>query len=196
MSIRWIINLCVSIINPYIPNLKQNFHFFTMYCIMTLMDFEDKDIYALIEKIGVHYNQNVANRYIRPVLGAVLAESEFSGDCTALTERFEQYQYQGYYLDDLYRQILALFKLCEKIEKISLPDLRNQAAGVMKGISSEREKVIRDIAVNNLPYNISILKEMLASLFAKAKQEDSRMNNGTPAVMNTIPGIVDLEKFQ
>ena len=83
------------------------------------MDFEDKDIYALIEKIGVHYNQNVANRYIRPVLGAVLAESEFSGDCTALTERFEQYQYQGYYLDDLYRQILALFKLCEKIEKIS-----------------------------------------------------------------------------
>lgn len=196
MTIRWIINLCVSIINPYIPNLKQNFHFFTMYCIMTLMDFEDKDIYALIEKIGVHYNQNVANRYIRPVLGAVLAESEFSGDCTALTERFEQYQYQGYYLDDLYRQILALFKLCEKIEKISLPDLRNQAAGVMKGISSEREKVIRDIAVNNLPYNISILKEMLASLFAKAKQEDSRMNNGTPAVMNTIPGIVDLEKFQ
>ena len=84
---------------------------------MILMDFEDKDIYALIEKIGVHYNQNVANRYIRPVLGAVLAESEFSGDCTALTERFEQYQYQGYYLDDLYRQILALFKLCEKIEK-------------------------------------------------------------------------------
>lgn len=186
----------MSIINPYIPNLKQNFQFFTMYCIMILMDFEDKDIYALIEKIGVHYNQNVANRYIRPVLGAVLAESEFSGDCTALTERFEQYQYQGYYLDDLYRQILALFKLCEKIEKISLPDLRNQAAGVMKGISSEREKVIRDIAVNNLPYNISLLKEMLASLFAKAKQEDSRMNNGIPAVMNTIPGIVDLEKFQ
>ena len=66
----------------------------------------------------------------------------------------------------------------------------------MKGISSEREKVIRDIAVNNLPYNISILKEMLVSLFAKVKQEDSRMNNGTPAVMNTIPGIVDLEKFQ
>lgn len=163
---------------------------------MIPMDFEDKEIYTLIEKIGVHYNQNIANRYIRPVLGAVLAESEFSGDCTALTERFEQYQYQGYYLDDLYRQILALYKLCEKIEKISLPDLRNQAAGVMKGISSEREKVIRDIAVNNLPYNISLLKEMLTALFTKAKQEDSRMNNGIPVVMNTIPGIADLEKIQ
>lgn len=158
------------------------------------MDFADKEIYTLIEKIGTYYSQNIANPYIRPVLGGVLSEVEFSGDCTALTERFEQYQYQGYYLDDLYRQILALYKLCEKIGEFPVQDLKRHSTGVSGEIKSEREKIIRDIAVNNLPYNISVLKEMLSTLLAKARIEDSKRNNGMPAVMNSMPEIASLAR--
>ena len=51
------------------------------------MQIRDPDIYALIQKIGEHFNSNISNRYIRPVLMSIQVDSENGINIAALTER-------------------------------------------------------------------------------------------------------------
>ena len=159
------------------------------------MQLRDPDIYALIQKIGEHFNTNISSRYIRPVLMNIQVDSENGINIAALTERYEQYRYQGYQLSDLYRQILALSWFCFRIRHTVLNDLKNQVFLKDAGARTGQDKVFRDMAIFNFPANLQVLVGLLVELYSKAQAEDKRFNEGRRLVKDTIPELKNLEHY-
>ncbi|HOT62519.1 MAG TPA: hypothetical protein PLU93_06615, partial [Treponemataceae bacterium] len=69
---------------------------------------KDSAIMESIVRISDHYNNNIATRFIRPMLAGILSDNELSNRISDMTGRSDSYTLQGYHLDELYQQILAL----------------------------------------------------------------------------------------
>lgn len=159
------------------------------------MQIRDPDIYALIQKIGEHFNSNISNRYIRPVLMSIQVDSENGINIAALTERYEQYRYQGYQLSDLYHQIFALSWFCFRIRHTVLNDLKNQVFQKDAGPRTGQDRVFRDMAIFNFPANLQVLIGLLVELYNKAVAEDQRINVGKRLIKDSIPDLKNLEHY-
>ncbi|MCL1930936.1 MAG: hypothetical protein FWF55_03915, partial [Treponema sp.] len=91
----------------------------------------DAQVMRLIERIGEHYRTNISNRFIRPALLQLSLDKMTWNQIETLTEKFEQFRYQGLQLDELYRQVAAAAKFVSATRREVAPSLRAR-------LSSER----------------------------------------------------------
>ena len=123
----------------------------------------------LIERIGEHYTTNISNRFIRPALLQMSLDKMTWTQIETLTEKFEQFRYQGIQLDELYRQVASAAKFVACARREVAPSLRQR-------LSNERtagsDRVLKDMVVNAFSTNLTLLAEMLGELYERIKELD------------------------
>ena len=152
----------------------------------------DAHVVRLIERIGEHYRTNISNRFIRPALLQLPLEKQSWDLIEVLTEKLEQYRYQGFHLDELYRQIIAASRFVAVTRRELVPSLRARLA-IMS--SSGADKVLRDMAVNNFGSNLQLLADLLNELFVSLVEIDKADAKGRKPLYMSIPELKDIGRL-
>ncbi|MDR0876993.1 MAG: hypothetical protein LBN21_02985 [Treponema sp.] len=152
------------------------------------MQVRDAQVVRLIERIGEHYRTNISNRYIRPALLQLPLEKQSWDQIEVLTEKFEQFRYQGFHLDELYRQISAAARFVALTRRELAPSLRNRLGGGGGG----PDKVLRDMAVNNFGSNLQLFADLLNELYVSLVELDKADSKGHKPLYLQIPELQDI----
>ncbi|MDR0389351.1 MAG: hypothetical protein LBH73_04730 [Spirochaetaceae bacterium] len=156
------------------------------------MQIREPEIIRLIEQIGAHYKDNISNRFIRPALLQLPLEKQSWDLIEILTEKIEQYRYQGFHLDELYRQIVAAARFVALARKELVPTLRNRLGG---GSSASSEKVLRDMAVNNFASNLQLFADLVNELYIKLVELDKKNSKGHIPQYSQVPELQDIGRM-
>ncbi|MFA6507982.1 MAG: hypothetical protein WCT14_17910 [Treponemataceae bacterium] len=154
------------------------------------MQVKDSDIARLIERLGDHYRTNISNRYVRPALLHLTLENQAWDMIENLTEKSEQFRYQGFHLDELYRQIAAASRFVFLARRELAPTLRVRLSASLKGNDSDR--VLRDMAINNFSSNLQLFADLLNELFVKLVELDKQESGGKVPLYKQMPELQDL----
>ena len=157
------------------------------------MSIRDANIVRLIERISEHYRANISNRYIRPALLQLPLEKQAWDMIEDMTEKIEQYRYQGYHLDELYRQIAAAARFVSVARRDLVPSLRSRLRS--GSASSGPDKVLRDMAVNNFASNLQLLADLLNELYVRLVDHDKKEARGKRPVYMTMPELSDIGRM-
>ena len=151
----------------------------------------DAHIVRLVERIGEHYRTNISNRFIRPALLQLPLEKQSWDLIEVLTEKIEQYRYQGFYMDELYRQIVAASRFVSITRRELVPSLRIR----LSGSGSGSDKVLRDMAVNNFSSNLQLLADLLNELYVSLVEIDKEKAKGRRPLYTSIPELQDIGRM-
>ncbi|MCL2205858.1 MAG: hypothetical protein LBG93_07720 [Treponema sp.] len=151
----------------------------------------DAHIIRLIERIGEHYRSNISNRFIRPALLQLPLEKQSWDLIEVLTEKIEQYRYQGFHMDELYRQIIAAARFVSYTRRELVPSLR----GRLTGSSTGADKVLRDMAVNNFGSNLQLFADLLNELYVSIIELDKLEAKGRRPVYMSHPELKDIGRM-
>jgi len=151
----------------------------------------DAHIVRLVERIGEHYRTNISNRFIRPALLQLPLEKQSWDLIEVLTEKIEQYRYQGFYMDELYRQIVAASRFVSITRRELVPSLRIR----LSGSGSGSDKVLRDMAVNNFSSNLQLLADLLNELYVSLVEIDKEKAKGRRPLYMSIPELRDIGRM-
>jgi hypothetical protein len=152
-----------------------------------MLQIRDPQIVRLIERISEHYRSNISNRYIRPALLQLPLEKSSWDLIEILTEKLEQFRYQGFLLDDLYRQLGAAARFVSLARRDLTPSLRNRVAP-----QTGPEKVLRDMAVNNFASNLQIFADLVNELYLTLVELDKQNAKGHMPLYVQIPELSEL----
>jgi hypothetical protein len=150
------------------------------------MQIRDAQVIRLMERIGEHYRTNIANPYLRPALLQLSLEKQTWDLIEVLTET-DQFRYQGFHLDDLYRQIAAAARFVFLARRDLVPSLRNRLSN-----SSGPNKVIRDMAVNNFGSNLKVFADLVNELYITLVEIDKINSKGHMPQYLQIPELGDV----
>jgi hypothetical protein len=150
----------------------------------------DPIVLQMVEKLGEHYRANIDTRFIRSALLQISLEKSQWDLIEDLTSA-SQLHFQGFMLENLYRQLAAAAKLVFLVRRDLLPNIRNRVLA----ISSDPDRVLRDMAVNAFGANIDIFEQMINQIFAALVEMDKedRKNSRRPLYVQ-MPELVDLIK--
>jgi hypothetical protein len=155
------------------------------------MEVRDGQVVRLIERIGEHYRSNISNRFIRPVLLQLPLEKQAWEQIEILTEKIEQYRYQGFDLNELYRQIAAVAHFVSLTRREIVPGLRNRMNNI-GGASSGSDRVLRDMAVNNFSSNLKLFADMVNELYVTLVELDKKDAKGYSPLYLQIPYLEEI----
>ena len=153
----------------------------------------DAQIVRLIERIGEHYRTNISNRFIRPALLQLPLEKQSWDLIEILTEKIEQFRYQGFHLDELYRQIIAAARFVSITRRDLVPTLRNRLSSGSSGSGSDR--VLRDMAVNNFGSNLQVFADLVNELYVNLVELDKLEAKGKRPLYMSIPELQDIGRL-
>jgi hypothetical protein len=106
-----------------------------------------------------------------------------------LTEKIEQYRYQGFHMDELYREIAAAARFVAMARRDLTPTLRNRL-GVSSG--SGPDKVLRDMAINNFASNLQLFADLLNELYVTLVDLDKAAAKGRKPIYLQLPELSDI----
>ncbi len=138
------------------------------------MPIKDPDVIKLIDKISVHYMNNISNRYIRKAFMVMNLSQATWNYLERLTEKNEFYSTQGYEYEDLYEQILAAANFVHQAKIDVMPNLKGLVG--MNPKDTARDKILREMAVKNFNSNLPIFADMINELYVKVTEIDKANN--------------------
>ncbi|MCL2008372.1 MAG: hypothetical protein FWG77_09830 [Treponema sp.] len=147
----------------------------------------DAQIVRLVERIGEHYKTNISNRFLRPALLQLALEKQTWDNIETLTMKLEHFRYQGFQLDELYRQILASARFVALARRELLPNLRHRIMG-----DAGADKVLRDMAINNFNSNLQVFADHVGELYQNLLRIDNFRSKGRRPVHETIPEMIEV----
>jgi len=150
----------------------------------------DDSVVRLIKQLVDHYRTNISNRFIRPALLQLPFDEIIWGQIESLTERFDQLSYQGFNIEDLYRQIGALAKFVDAVRREIAPSLRYRLGNTY---SDKTDKLLRDMAINNFPSNLQVFAGLLFELYNKLIELDTADAKGKRPIYTKYPDLDDIE---
>lgn len=151
---------------------------------------KDAQIVRLIERISEHYRTNISNRFIRPAL-LQLSLEKLSWDLIEdLTEKIDQYRYQGFDLAELYRQIIAAARFVSLARRDLVSNLRNRLTP-----GTGPDKVLRDMAVNNFASNLQIFSGLIGELYTGLIELDKNAAKGRSPLYAAQPELNDVPRL-
>jgi hypothetical protein len=149
----------------------------------------DAQIVSLIERIGEHYRTNIANRFLRPGLLQLPLDKMAWDQIEILTEKMEQYRYQGFHFDELYRQIASAARFVGTARHETVVSLRNRLGGDPGG----SDRVLRDMAINNFASNLKLFADLVNELYTcLIKLDNEAAVKGRKPVYLQMPELTDI----
>ena len=152
----------------------------------------EAQIIRLVERIGEHYRSNISNRFIRPALLQLPLEKQSWDLIEILTEKIEQFRYQGFHLDELYRQIVACARFISLARRELVPTLRNR---ISLNSNSSSDRVLRDMAVNNFGSNLQVFADLVNELYVCLVELDKTEAKGKRPLYMSIPELQDIGRL-
>jgi len=150
---------------------------------------KDAQVVRLIERIGEHYRTNISNRFLRPVLLQLQVDKSTWDQVEIITEKLELYRYQGFHLDELYRQIAACARLVEVARNKS--NVRNKLISIPVG----DDKTLRDMAVSNFSSNLQVFCDLLNELYVILVDIDKSEAGKNQPVYSQIPELYNIDRL-
>ena len=129
---------------------------------------KDAHIIRLIEQISEHYRTNISNRFLRPILLQLQIDKNTWDQIELLTEKMELFRYQGFHLDELYRQIIAAARFVEVARTGMIPNLRSK----LGSLPNSSDKILRDMAASNFTSNLQVFADLLNELYVSLVEMD------------------------
>lgn len=155
------------------------------------MQIKTPEVYAMIEAIGHHYKNNISNRFTRGALSMLVLDNATWNQIEELTEKSDNYRYQGYHIDELYGLILAMARFVSASRKQGSQTLRYGAVDKL----SPQDRVLRDMVVNNFASNLNILADLLNKLYVKVVEIDKENAAGRQPVYVRFPELGELGRY-
>jgi len=147
---------------------------------------KDAHIVRLIEQIGEQYRTNISNRYVRPLLLQLILDKNTWDLIETLTEKVELFRYQGFHLDELYRQIAACARFIEAARSNIIPNLRAK----LLAAPNNSDKIMREMAANNFPSNLQVFADNLNELYVILVEMDkTNTSKNQQPVYTQIPEL-------
>jgi len=146
---------------------------------------KDANVTRLVEKIGEHYQVNISNRFLRPLILQLQLDKNTWDQIEILTEKIELYRFQGFHLDDLYRQIAACARLAEAARHGIVPSLKAKLSAIPTG----HDKILRDMAANNFASNLHVFANLLKELYFFLVELDKKDAGKRPALYTQMPEL-------
>jgi hypothetical protein len=143
----------------------------------------------LIEQIGNHYRDNVANSFLRPALFQLPLDPQDWSQIEILTRK--QTQDAGFALDELYRQISAAARFVFLVRNDLLPVLKNRLTREAPG----SRKVFQDMAINNSNSNLKIFADLLNELYLALTELDKQNSCGRTPVYRQMPELLEVSRL-
>ncbi|MDR2448316.1 MAG: hypothetical protein LBD58_13670 [Treponema sp.] len=131
------------------------------------MKISDASIIALIELLNNHYQTNIANRFMRPLLLQLPVKKWVWDTIDSFVQNASLFDYQQFNYNDLYQQLLAFSHFILVTRRQLLPGLRNHTLRF-----SGPDKILMDMAVNTFPSNINLLADYTKQLYSKLVEFD------------------------
>ena len=110
-----------------------------------------------------------------------------------LTEHSEDFVLQGFHLDDLYYDIIALARFVYLVRRDVLPNINSIAEANTKMATAD--KVYRNMAFSNLAPNLNLLASMVLELYRATLQYDTKMAGKGKTVASRIADLADMERL-
>ena len=151
---------------------------------------KDAQIIRLIEQIGEHYRTNISNRFLRPIMLTLAVDKGTWDQIELLTEKVELYRYQGFHLDELYRQIAACARFVEIARSHMIPTLR----GKMSSAPGGPDKILREMAASNFGSNLQVFADLLNELYINLVAMDKE-NNPQKTVYSQVPELYSVGRL-
>ena len=151
----------------------------------------DANVFRLVERIGEHYKTNISNRFIRPALLHLPLDKMIWSQIETLTEKVEQYRYQGFQLDEIYRQVAAGARFVAVTRRELVPNLRNRLSDGASG----PDKVLKDMAVNNFSSNLQVFADLLNELYVLLVELDKKDAKGRRPYYVGVPELQDIGRM-
>jgi len=158
------------------------------------MQIKNPEIFSCIEAIADHYKTNISNRFTRRALSSMTLDSGTWGLIEELTEKKDNYRYQGYHPDELYSQVLAIARFVYQARRQVLPNLRYLVAGGLEK-ASPQDKVFSDMAVNNFAPNLKILADKVNELYLKIVAIDKETAGQKVPVYQQISELREIGRY-
>jgi hypothetical protein len=155
------------------------------------MQIKNPEVYSLIESLGHHYRNNISNRFTRGALMLLNLDNATWNQIEELTEKTDNYKYQGYHIEELYALIMAMGKFISVARKQTSQSLRYVGNDRM----SPQDRVLKDMVVNNFASNMNILADSLNKLFIKIVEIDKAQASGRAPVYTKFPELQDLGRY-
>ncbi len=157
------------------------------------MQVKNPEIFSLIESIGLHFNNNISNRFTRASLSLLPLDTTTWTQLEELTEKAANYRYQGYHLDELYEMILSMARFVSAARKQGTQYFK-MAAGITTKLTSQ-DRILHEMVINNFSSNLNILADSTNKLYIKAVELDKQAANGKPAIYTKHPDLSQLGRY-
>lgn len=155
------------------------------------MQVKDPDISRIVEKIGDHFQNNVSNRFVRKALVTLdLQQSEWDR-LEGLTAKSDYYKQNGFTFDDLYEMMLAAAHFIQQARQRLLPNIR----GMLAHGSTEKDRILRDMAAQNFGANLTIFSDLVNELYQKTVALDRSFHGKNRPEFERIPELKDLGRM-
>jgi protein involved in temperature-dependent protein secretion len=155
-----------------------------------LQPVQDANIINQIKRIGEHYRANIANRFLRPALLQLPMDKATWDQLENLTEKIEQFKYQGVHMDELYRQIAAAANFVYIARREIGPVFKNRLIDAATGA----DKVLRNMAINTFASNVQVFADMVNELFVSLVELDKAAAKGRKPLYTQMPEVGDIGK--
>ena len=146
------------------------------------MRIKDAQTIRLIEKLGEHYRNNLANRFLRPLLLQLNIDKQTWDQIEFLTEKIELSNYQGLHLDELYRQIAACAKFVQAARNNLIPSLKSK----INAIPNTSDRLLRDMAASNFNSNLQVFADILNEIYVELAAMDRKSSGENPPVYTQV----------
>jgi hypothetical protein len=158
------------------------------------MQIKNPEIFASVEGIAEHFRGNISNRFTRRGLSSMVLDPGTWNLIEELTEKFENYRYQGYHFDEIYGQILAISKFIYQARRDLVPNMR-YLAGAGGDRDSASDKVFRDMAIMNFGPNLKILADKVNELYVRVATIDRENSGPKGPVFSQIPELKEIGRY-
>jgi hypothetical protein len=157
------------------------------------MNFKDRDVHDIIEKLKKQYQLFVHNQFINYyLLNSDIPKNDWL-DVEDLIGSNKYFEAEGYELRKLYDQIYTFCNFLEKIKKEILPRVQGEAAIRVRKMSTET-KILFEMTVDNLPKNLKMFYGILIDLYINIKRVDNKLSKDNNMLYLKLPFIKEIEK--
>ncbi len=152
---------------------------------------KDPGVFKVVEKMGDHFQTNISNRFIRKALPMLdLRQSEWDR-LENLTNELENYKIRGFEFDELYETVLAAAHFIFQARARMVPNIRT----ILAAGAGDSERVLRDMAAQNFPLNLSIFSDQVNELYMKTANLDRQAHSKSKPVYERIPELKDIGRM-
>lgn len=164
---------------------------------MTVIPIKDGEIIKLIDKINDHFKKNITNRFLRKALLIMEIQQAVWDTLDGFSDKAAYGKLEGYKFHELYELVIAAAIFIHHAKKEIQPRLKtilsSGSASVLSrtGPESDRDKVLKDMAISNFGSNLSIFADLINELYLKTVDLDKKMHPNVKCEYEKNP---DLQK--